>query len=126
MIQMLPNEVTDAWQHRAGPCVLATVSTTGRPNAIYVGVVQRHGNKNIMIGDVHFSKTRQNIADGSRGSLLFITGEKKSYQLKGRFTVHTEGAEFDHLKSWIDPKHSPHAAVVLHVEQVFQGANEFA
>lgn len=128
MIPSLPAEVADAWQHRAGPCVLATVDSDGQPNIIYVGVVNRYGEADIMIGDVHFHKTRKNLQQNlpGAGALLFITEEKKSYQLKGRFTVHTAGPEFDHLKSWIDPKHTPHAAVVLHVEQVYQGANQLA
>ncbi|MHB1157503.1 MAG: pyridoxamine 5'-phosphate oxidase family protein [Phycisphaerales bacterium] len=125
MIASLPPQVVEAWSHRAGPCALATVDHHGRPNVIYVGQIQRRGESAFMIADVHFHKTRQNIECNLPGALLFITDEKKSYQLRGRFTVHTTGPEFDHLKTWLDPQHgTPHAAVILHVEQVFQGADE--
>ncbi|MFA7235472.1 MAG: pyridoxamine 5'-phosphate oxidase family protein [Phycisphaeraceae bacterium] len=127
MIASLPPQVVEAWQHRAGPCVLATVDRHHQPNVIYVGQIQRYSESAFMIADVHFHKTRQNIESKLPGALLFITDEKKSYQFRGRFTVHTTGPEFDHLQTWLDPQHgTPHAAVVLHVEQVFQGAMQLA
>jgi len=121
---VLPEIVGQAWNRRQGPIVLATVDPARGPNVIYATCVRKYSDDKIVIADNYFSKTRANILAGSQGALLFITEDKKAYQLKGTFEYLTSGEIYDDMKTWLDPKHPGHAAVVLHVEQVFNGATQ--
>jgi uncharacterized protein len=121
-MKKLPAIVRKAWAAREGPAVLSTVGADGGPNAIYVGALRATGDDLVVIADNYFHKTRANLLAGSQGTLLFLTKERKSYQLKGRFEYHTSGPIFADMKTWNPPKHPGHAAAVLKVEQVFSGA----
>ena len=120
----LPEVVRNAWEDRSGPVVLATISDTGTPNIIYATCVSMFGTDKLVVADNFFNKTRANILAGSKGSLLFITKEKKAYQIKGSFEYHKDGEIFDDMKKWNPPKHPGHAAAVLKVEQVYSGAEQ--
>jgi hypothetical protein len=120
----IPETVQKAWANREGPIVLATVDAAGIPNAIYATCVQMHGDDAVVVADNYFHKTRANIAAGSQGSLLFITKEGKSYQLKGRFEYHTSGPIFDVMKQWNPAKHPGVAAAALKVEHIFSGGEQ--
>lgn len=120
----LPEVVSQAWDARKGPVVLATVDVQGVPNIIYATCVKKVGEGQIVIADNYFDKTRANILAGSPGSLLFITETNKAYQLKGSLDYMTAGDIFDDMKCWNDPKHPGNAAVVLNVQQVFNGATQ--
>ena len=123
---LLPEVVREAWENREGPIVLATADAGGNLNAIYATCVHRAGDDMLIVADNFFNKTRANILAGSRGSLLFITKEGKSYQVKGRIEYHTEGEVFDAMKRWNPPQFPGHAAAVLKVEQVFSGGEQLA
>lgn len=75
-----------------------------------------------MVADNYFDKTRKNIKAGPKGAALFITSDKKAYQLKGSLEYHTAGPEFDDMKRWNPPTHPGHAAVALIVEEVYSGS----
>ncbi|MEA4910087.1 MAG: pyridoxamine 5'-phosphate oxidase family protein [Anaerolineaceae bacterium] len=120
----LPQEVSQAWEQREGPVVLATVDAQGNPNAIYVTCVSRYGRDRLVVADNYFDKTRANILAGSKASVLFITKERKSYQIKGTIAFHTQGEVYDDMKRWNPPQHPGRAAAVLQVEQVFCGAKD--
>jgi hypothetical protein len=120
----LPEEVAKAWDNHDGPIVLTTVDTEGNPNAIYATCVHRLSDDTLVVADNFFSKTRANILAGSMGSLLFITKEGKSYQVKGTIEYHTEGVVFDNMKQWNPAKLPGHAAAALKVKHVFRGAEE--
>ncbi len=66
------------------------------------------------------------IQNGSYGSILFITEDHKSFQIKGTISYHTTGKVYDEMKGWLDPKYPGHAAAVLEVEKVYQGADRLA
>ena len=120
----LPESVRTAWTNRDGPVVLATVDTAGVPNAIYASSVRECGDDTFVIADNYFNKTRANILAGSRGALVFITKERKSYQLKGRFEYLTSGPIFDAMKQWNPTKHPGVAAAALKVDQIFCGGEQ--
>jgi predicted pyridoxine 5'-phosphate oxidase superfamily flavin-nucleotide-binding protein len=120
----LPVKVHQAWLHREGPAVLATVDKEMKPNIIYVGEIQYDSNEGFVVADNYFCKTRDNIKNGSTGSILFITMDKKSFQVKGSIAYHTKGPVFESMKAWHNPKLPGVAAVVLHVEEVFCGAEK--
>ncbi len=121
---LLSDDVRAAWEEREGPVVFTTVDPSGCPNAIYATCVSRYDDETIVVANNYFNKTLQNIQHGSRGSILFITREGKSFQIKGKIEYHTDGPVFDDMKKWNPEKHPGHAAAVLKVEQVFSGAEQ--
>ena len=120
----LPQEILRAWENRNGPIVLTTVDQQGTPNSIYATCVAAFNDNQIVVADNYFNKTRNNILNGSRASILFITGEGKSYQLKGSIQYHISGEVFDDMKQWNPQKHPGHAAAALHIEAIFSGAEK--
>ena len=120
----LPEEVRAAWEKREGPIVLTTVDEKGLPNSIYATCVSMFDEETLVVADNYFDKTRKNLQAGSKGSLLFITAEGKSYQVKGRMEYHTEGYVFQDMKKWNPEKHPGHAAAALTVEEAYSGAKK--
>jgi hypothetical protein len=121
---VLPDAVSQAWENREGPIVLTTVDAEGNPNSIYATCVSKYREDTLVVADNFFNKTKANILAGCKATLLFITKEGKSYQLKGKIEYYTEGAVFDDMKRW-NPVNLPgHAAAALKVEQVFCGAEK--
>ena len=118
----LPAIVKDAWKNRDGPIVLATVDPEGTPNAIYAGSVSLYDDERIVIADNYFDKTRRNIQAGSLGAVLFITADKKAYQVKGLIEYHEGGPIFEDMKRWNPARHPGHAAAVLLIREIYQGA----
>jgi len=120
----LPETVSKAWDEKKGPVIFSTVGEDGTPNAIYVTCVAKYGKEMLVVADNYFDKTRKNIFSGSKGSMLFITSEDKSYQVKGSIEYHREGAIFEDMKKWNPSKHPGHAAVALKIEEVYSGAEK--
>lgn len=121
---LLPEEVSKAWENRKGPIILTTVSKAGTPNSIYVTCVSKYSEDTLVIANNYFSKTLKNIEAGSSGSILFITPENISYQVKGRIEYHTDGPLFEDMKRWNPEKHPGHAATALKVQAVYKGAEQ--
>jgi len=122
----IPQPALAAWANRDGYAVLTTVDPLGTPNAIYVGSFQLLGDDAVVIADNYFAKTRANIQAGSRGAFVFLTKERKSYQLKGRFEYLTAGPVFAEMKRWNPAKHPGVAAAVLRIDEVYCGAERLA
>ncbi len=120
----LPESVSKEWDNRKGPVVLITVDKNGTPNAIYATCVSKFSEDTLVVADNYFSKTKENIFAGSKGALLFITPENKSFQIKGTIDYHTEGAIFDDMKKWNPKEHPGNAAAALKVEEVYSGAKK--
>jgi predicted pyridoxine 5'-phosphate oxidase superfamily flavin-nucleotide-binding protein len=118
----LPEKVSEAWENREGPIILSTVNEDVIPNAIYATCVSKFSEDTIVVANNYFSKTLKNILAGSKGSILFITKEGKSYQLKGSIEYHKDGRIFEDMKKWNPKKHPGHAAAALKVEEVYTGA----
>lgn len=118
----LPEKVSKAWENLEGPIILATVDRDGNPNAIYATCISKFSEDTIVVANNYFSKTLENILSGSKGTILFITKEKKSYQIKGTIEYHKEGVIFDDMKKWNPKKHPGHGAAALKVEEVYSGA----
>ena len=118
----LSETLKQAWQNRQNPIILTTVDTAGQPNAIYASSVSLYDDERLVVADNYFDKTRRNIHSGSAGSLLFITADKKAYQIKGHFEYHESGPIFDDMKKWNPARHPGVAAAVLLIDEVYQGA----
>jgi hypothetical protein len=123
-MKSLPEEICNAWNNRDGAVVLTTISKDGTANSIYATCVGMYENKYIVVADNYFDKTRKNILDGSTGLVLFISKDKKAYQVKGSLEYHDSGELFDFMKSWNPKQHPGHAAAVLIPEKVYSGAKE--
>jgi len=124
MMTTLPPSLTQAWEEREPIAVLTTVAPDGTPNTIYVGVAGRFDDSTFFIANNYFHKTKANILAGSKASLLFLTKERKAFQIKGSITLQESGPIFDAMKK-LNPENYPgHSAAVLHVEAVFSGAEQ--
>lgn len=116
-----------AWDEHDGPFVFTTVDTDAMPNTIYVTCVKRISDDKIVLADNKLSKTKENIKSGSKATLLYITKEKKAFQLKGSLDYLTEGDVYEDMKNgWLDKKYPGHGAVLLNVEEVYSGAEKLA
>jgi len=120
----LPELVVKAWKEHQGPIILTTVGEDRVPNSIYASCVNLYGDDTIVVADNYFEKTKKNILAGSKGTLLFITKENKSFQLKGSFDYLTSGDIYDEMKKWNPSKHPGHAAAALKVESAYSGAEK--
>ncbi len=125
-METLPEKVRQAWADREGPAILTTMDADGTPNAIYASAVGMFGDGRIVVADNYFDKTRRNIQRGSRAAILFMTKQRKAYQVKGVLEYHTSGPVFDDMKKWNPPKHPGHAAAALVAEAVYSGAERIA
>ena len=120
----IPESVRKAWDDRERATVLTTVDKDGVPNSIYASSVSMFGDGKIVIANNYFDKTMKNIESGSSASILFITSEKKSYQLKGALEYFSEGEIFDDMKKWNPEKHPGHGAAVVLVTSIYSGAEK--
>jgi predicted pyridoxine 5'-phosphate oxidase superfamily flavin-nucleotide-binding protein len=120
----LPVQVIDSWEERKGPCIFTTVDEQGVPNAVYVTCVRMYREEAFVIANNKFNKTKQNIFNGSKGSLLFLTEDNKSFQIKGNIEYQTSGDAYDDMKRWLDPKYPGYGATVLKITEVYSGAEK--
>lgn len=113
-----------AWELREGPAIFTTVDKEGKPNSVYVLAMKLLDDGSIAIMDNYFNKTRANILAGSRGAFLFLAKPRKQFQAKGRIEYLTSGPVYEELKTVVDPKYPRVAAAVLHVEELYSGAEK--
>lgn len=121
----LPQSVSNAWEKREPLCILSTVSADGIPNSIYIATANRYDSRTFFVSNHYFNKTRQNILDTGKASLLFLTPEKKSYQLKGTLELHDSGPVYEAMKKASFAPYPATVAVLL-VTEVFSGATKLA
>jgi len=125
-MSVISEKVSKAWDDRKGPVIVTTVNGKGMPNAIYATCVNKFNEDSIVIADNYFDKTRENILLGSKGSILFITVDDNSFQLKGSIEYYRGGNIFEDMKKWNPAEHPGHAAMVLKVEEVYSGAEKLS
>ena len=123
-MKKLPESVLKAWEEREPVTVLTTVSPDGIPNSIYAAVVGLFDESTFIIANNRSAKTQQNILLGSNASFLFLTKDKKSFQIKGPISLHDSGPEFEEMKRINPPEYPGFSAAVLHVEEVFSGSEQ--
>jgi len=118
------NMIKTVWNDKNGYAVFSTLGENEFPNSIYVGCITLYDEKTIIIADNYFNKTRKNIKSGSKGSLLFLTNQRKSYQLKGTISYHTSGIYFDEMKKINPAQHPGHAAAVITITEAYSGGEK--
>ena len=119
----IPEVASKAWDDRKGAIILTTVDADGVPNSIWASCVKKFGEDKLVVADNFFNKTRANLQAPGKGALLLITNAGKSYQFKGSLGYATAGDVYDDMKSWNGERPGV-AAAVLHVEEVYSGAEK--
>ena len=113
-----------AWEKKEGAVILTTVDAQGVPNSIYATCVNLSDDGRIVVADNYFSKTKKNIGKVHTVSVLFITDEGKSYQVKGDFEYITSGPLYIWMKEWNPTKHPGHGALVINTKEIYSGAEK--
>ncbi len=121
----IPKEVKDAIE-REKTFVLTTADKASVPNAAYIAYLKTVEDDKILIADNYFDKTRKNLNVNNKVSIIMLDEQKGSYQIKGTAQCLTEGKYFDEMKEWVDPKHPAVQAVVVTVEEVYNGSKRLA
>ena len=119
----LPELVERAWEEREGFCVFSTADSSGIPNSIYVAYAYKFNDEIFLIADIALEKTRANVLENNKGSLLFLTVDYESFQIKGSLEYQKSGEYFDKLVEWIDNEVPLEGAVILNVESIFCDGN---
>lgn len=120
----LTAELKQAWDNRNKAIVLTTVSTDGVPNSIYATCNERYNDDTILVANNFFDKTLKNIESTGKATVLFITNDDKSFQIKGAVKHYTSGAEFENMKSWNPTQLPGHGVAVIDIEEVYSGAKK--
>jgi predicted pyridoxine 5'-phosphate oxidase superfamily flavin-nucleotide-binding protein len=118
----LPEAVSAGFDNHEGPAVFTTADGNGTPNSVYVSCIRKLADDKFVVADNFFNKTRENIRQGSKAAVLFITKDGKSFQVKGSLDYHSSGEVYDGMKEWLSAKLPGVAAVVVNVEEAYSGA----
>ena len=124
MLKQLPDEVLAAWKEREGPVVLVTVDKRHTPNAIYASITHLMSDGRLAVTDNYFFKTKANIDARAKACLLFITKNRKAYQIKGNIDYHTSGPLYEEMLAWSDPKHPRKGVAILNAHEVYRGKDK--
>jgi len=103
---------------------VATCNAEGTPNVVYIKCLKVIDDETLLIADNYFHKTRENILGNPKLAFVVRHEEKGSFQIKGSIERLTEGPMFDEVQKWVPDRLPRVAAVVLHVEQVYNGAEQ--
>jgi len=117
----LPDAVKKAISKQELFCV-ATSTKNGIPNVVYVKYLKIVDDQTILIADNYLSKTRDNITNNSKIAFAVLDEEKGSFQIKGTARRLTKGSMFEEVQRWVPEKLPRVAAVVMNVEEIYNGA----
>ncbi len=123
----LPKEVKEAIEkailkQEAFP--VATASNDSTANVAYITYLKPIDDETILIADNFLNKTRDNILANSKVSFAVLDEAKGSYQIKGTAKRLTEGEIFNHMQDWVVDELPREAAIVMTVEEVYNGAQK--
>lgn len=120
----IPERIVNEWNNKQDAVVLTTISAKGVPNSIYATQVALFDDNKVLIANNKFKKTLENIQVTKEATVLFITKETKSYQLKGRVSYKTEGDEYNDMKKWNRADLPGHGVAVVEIQEIFTGAEK--
>jgi len=121
-MKSIPEKVNQAWNSRQEAIVFSTVDKNGMPNSIYATCASKFNDSIVVVADNFFHKTRENILAESKASILFITNEGTSYQLKGTIKYYTNGDIYEDMKKWNPERLPGNAAAALEIDEVYSGS----
>lgn len=103
-------------------CVqLATSSVDGVPNVCHMGAKYLIDNDKLAIVDNYMNKTLENIRNNPNVAVL-LKKDKESYQIKGKASYYTNGAEYDNAYKWMKSKGDKYPAkgvVIITFDSVY-------
>ncbi|MFA5240085.1 MAG: pyridoxamine 5'-phosphate oxidase family protein [Phycisphaerae bacterium] len=105
---------------------VATSNQDCMPNLIYIGYLKVVDDETVLIADNYLKKTRDNILSNGKISFVVRDEKKGSYQIKGTAERLTEGPLFDEVQKWVSDDHPKVAAIVMHVEEIYNGAEQIS
>ncbi len=118
---VMTDEMMDAVE-KENVVFFATATEDGTPNVVPIGFARPLDSKTIMIVDNYMKKTRENLENNAKASLVPRDASKCPYQFKGSVEIHTSGKYFDDAVDWaqsVMSELSPKAAVLLKVEEIY-------
>jgi predicted pyridoxine 5'-phosphate oxidase superfamily flavin-nucleotide-binding protein len=122
-MQSIPEAILTTWKKRDHACVLTTVSAEGIPNTIYVSCCELMGDNRILICNSAFSKTLENLENGSRhANFLFFAPGSAAYQLKGTIAHHTEGPVYEEGKQAAKPEFGICGIAEFTITEAYEGS----
>jgi len=101
---------------------VATSNQDCIPNVVYIAYLKVLDNQTVLIADNYLKKTRDNILSNGKIAFAVRDEEKGSFQIKGTAERLTEGDMFDEVQKWVKDELPKVAAVVMHVEEIYNGA----
>ena len=101
---------------------VATSNEDLTPNVIYMTYLKVVYDQTVLMADNYFNKTRDNILNNGKVAFAVLDDEKGSFQIKGTAERLTEGPMFDEVQKWCPDRLPRVAAVVMHVEDIYNGA----
>lgn len=108
---------------KANVYMLATVSNSGKPNGVPIGIVRISSDDEIVLADNFMLKTRQNLEENPVAAVSYWSAEDRyGYQLKGKTRIETSGKEYDETARGMEERKvpfKPKAVVVLTVEEAY-------
>jgi len=119
----LPKIVKDAID-KQNVFAVATCSQDGIPNVVYITFLKVIDDETVLIADNYLKKTRENILDNSKLAFAVRDEAKGSFQIKGTTKRLVNGPMYDEVQKWVPDELPKVAAVVLHVDQIYNGAEQ--
>ena len=101
---------------------VATSNQNQIPNVVYIKYLKVIDDETVLIADNFLNKTRDNILSNGKVAFAVRDEEKGSFQIKGSAERLTEGAMFDEVQKWVPDDLPRVAAVVMHIEEIYNGA----
>ena len=120
MVKM-PEEVIKSFESEMVKS-FGTASKDGVPNICLMGFVQVLDAETVLLGDLMWKITADNLAENNKGCIVTFAPPMTSYLVKGTVELLTEGPIFDNLAKVVDekmPGNVPKHAALLHVEEVY-------
>ena len=105
---------------------VATSNQDCIPNVVYIKYLKLVDDETILIADNYLKKTRDNILGNGKIAFAVRDEGKGSFQIKGTAERLTEGNMFDEVQKWVPDKLPRVAAVIMHIEEIYNGAERIS
>ena len=101
---------------------LATASIQGVPNVVPIGFARPIDDETILIADNYMNKTRKNLDENPKLSLIVSDAKTFPYQVKGTVEIFESGEYFDQVVDWaqnVMTELQPKSAILFKVEEIY-------
>ena len=105
---------------------VATSNQDRIPNVVYIKYLKVIDDQTVLIADNYLNKTRDNILNNGKITFAVLDGDKGSYQIKGTAERFEKGSMYDEVQNWVPERLPRTAAVVMNVEEIYNGAERIS